>query len=130
MGAEVLDDDVFRPGQRWLCAGEFPGKAPVAIVLRVEDDALSGRIVHLRIDGAGTPLAPWFVSHAPFTKAAARRSLYGPLGLALQVPDHAADYAAWREAMLAGRGLVFTVPVAEAVEELVRAARRVRGRPR
>ena len=89
-------------------------------VLRVEQMEPFGAVVHLAVDGLAidnpkvSPKVILRVPHLPFAKAAVDRSVVQRIGQG-PTPAHEEGYQAWRHAVDAGGGGVFTITIAEAV---------------
>jgi len=104
----------FHPGQVW--AFKPPAEHPNArlTILRVEDGAKVGRIVHIAISRVMYGDGHTRIPHLPFSEAAIEGSVTTLDSEVSPVPDYAEGYQQWRSAFDAGKGGVFTIPVAEA----------------
>jgi hypothetical protein len=124
--ADAVEPD-FRAGDIWRYHTRSSEPDSTLTVLRVDRDAGSGNIVHLRVDGLRirNPHHPAGFSgeimHMPFEPAAVARSVTVRLERDAAVPDFAEGYAEWRRAFDADEAGVFSVTVAEAVEVMERA---------
>ncbi|MEO0593607.1 MAG: hypothetical protein AAFZ38_08510 [Myxococcota bacterium] len=122
---EVVDDH-FKPGQVWRLNGEWDGLTPTATILRVEDSDKLGRVVHLCVDGIELPgpneQPMRSISHMPFSKAAALKSLTvsSEMGSTSGELD---GYETWREAFDKGEAGVFTATIKETVDAMAETIR-------
>lgn len=107
-------DSRFHPGQVW--AFTPPDGQPNArlTILRVEEGAKVGRIVHIAISGVSYGDGHSSIPHLPFSEAAIESSVTTLASEGSPVPDYAEGYRQWRSAFDTGKGGVFTISVAEA----------------
>ena len=116
----------YQPGQVWSYQTRDGEEESQLVILRLDADPRLGTIVHVYIDGVSirNPHAPSGVAteigHMPFAEAAIDESVVQQVGTR-QLPDFQEGYDAWREAFDAGRGGVFSIPAAEAVEYMEQA---------
>lgn len=106
----------FQAGQVW--AFKTPDGQPNAklTVLQVEDGGKIGTIVHIAISGVAFGDGQTTISHLPFAESAVEQSVTSLDRESGPVPDFSEGYQLWREAWEAGKGGVFTIPVAEAFD--------------
>lgn len=120
-------DTTFAVGERWKFDSVRAGaRGATFTVLRIESDTAQGTIIHVGIDGVRIPSARApggfieAIGHMPCTRVAivASKPVLVEKGVAL--PDFEEGYAMWREAFDSGRGGVFSVSLADAVEFMAR----------
>lgn len=109
----------FRPGQVW--AFTPPANQPNArlTILQVESDAKLGTIVHIAISDISYGNGQNDIKHLPFAEAAIEPSVTQLERESGPVPDFANGYREWRNAFDAGKGGIFTITVAEAVDAVL-----------
>ncbi len=124
MGDSGLTDVVdgkYRVGQTWRFNARPGEEAATLTVVKVESAPRVGVIVHVSLTGLHikSPRAPGGftdkVQHAPFSEAAIDRSVTTKVAESSTLPAFEDGYRMWREAFEAGKGGLFTVPVAEAL---------------
>ena len=113
----------FRAGQVW--AIKTPADQPNAkiTILRVENDAKNGTIVHAAITGVTFGNGQTSIKHLPFAEAAVEKSVTSLEREDGPVPDFAEGYRLWRQAFDAGKGGVFSITVADAYDSVTSVAR-------
>lgn len=106
----------FHPGQVW--AFTPPAGQPEArlTILRVEDGAKAGRIVHISLSGVKYGGGHTHIQHLPLAEAAIEKSVTSLDRKTGPIPDFSEGYKQWRTAFDAGKGGVFTISVAEAFD--------------
>ena len=113
----------FHAGQVW--AFTPPTNQPNArlTVLRVESGGKLGTIVHIAISGVTYGDGQTQIQHLPFAESAVERSVTTLERESGPVPDFTDGYRQWRQAFDAGKGGIFTIPVAEAFDAVTSIAR-------
>lgn len=115
-GARLTEtsDSRFHPGQVW--GFKSPEGQPNArlTILRVEEGAKVGRIVHIAISGVSYGDGHSSIPHLPFSEAAIEGSVTTLDSERSPLPDYAEGYKQWRSAFDSGKGGVFTISVAKA----------------
>lgn len=117
-----VTDAKFRVGQSWNYQTRPHDVGSTFTIVKVEASEKLGTIVHISLRGLKlkNPHHPnqWSdtVSHMPFSLAAVERSVTDLAEENVALPDFQEGYDQWRLAFDAGRGGVFTLAVAEAVE--------------
>jgi hypothetical protein len=128
-GAKLTEvrDGRYRVGQVWRFTPRFGEEGATLTVVKVESAPEVGVIVHVSLAGVHvrSPRAPGGFNdrlpHAPFTETAIAKSVTVLVGEVSALPPFERGYAEWRRAFDAGKGGIFTIPVAEAVEAAERA---------
>lgn len=112
----------YKPGQRWSYKTRPGEEDSYLIVLKVDKDAKLGNIIHiaLRKLKMKNELSPdgsvrENVNHMPFSQEALDKSGLKLLEEKTDLPDFAEGYQMWREAFDGGRGGVYSITIAEAV---------------
>ncbi|HET8783405.1 MAG TPA: energy transducer TonB [Pyrinomonadaceae bacterium] len=115
-------DQKYKPGQKWSYKARPGEEDSYLIVLKVDKDPKLGNIVHialrkLKMKNQRLPEGSISenVSHMPFSQEALDKSGLKLLAEKTDLPDFAEGYDMWREAFDAGRGGVYSITVAEAV---------------
>ncbi len=123
-------DATFAVGERWKFDSVRAGpRGATFTILKIESDAASdsrGMIIHVSVDGVRIPSARApggfieGIGHMPCTRVAivASKPILVEKGVAL--PNFQDGYAMWREAFDSGRGGVFSISLADAVEFMAR----------
>ncbi|HKO59035.1 MAG TPA: hypothetical protein VJ276_24425 [Thermoanaerobaculia bacterium] len=114
------DPRPFRAGQRLRYATRPGEERSRIVVLRVDEDATLGQIIHLAIENVditppGSARRMTRIGHVPISKAALRASRPELDEEALDVPAFQQGYDTWRAEFDAGRAGVFSIPIAEIV---------------
>lgn len=111
----------YKVGQVWSYKTRSGEEKSYFIVLRVEDDAKLGKIVHIAVRGLRmkNPRSPDGISdevnHMPFSEEAINKSALTLLKVKTDLPDYEEGYQMWREAFDAGNAGIYTITLAEAV---------------
>lgn len=112
----------YKPGQKWSYKTRPGEEDSYLIVLKVDKDAKLGNIIHIALrklkmknelspDGSVSEN----VNHMPFSQEALDKSGLKLLEEKTDLPEFAEGYQMWREAFDGGRGGVYSITVAEAV---------------
>lgn len=113
----------YAPGQIWKYATRAGEGESRLTILRIDDEPNAGRIVHVSIKGiaikspASRDGVADFIAHLPFAETAVDRSVT-ELERSAEPPELPEGYATWRSAFDTGKGGVWTLPVAEAIDAL------------
>jgi TonB family protein len=112
----------YKPGQKWSYKTRPGEEDSYLIVLKVDKDPKLGNIIHIALrklkmknelspDGSVSEN----VNHMPFSQEALEKSGLKLLEEKTDLPDFAEGYQLWREAFEAGRGGIYSMTVAAAV---------------
>lgn len=121
---------MLQPGQVWTYRTRLGEEASRVTILLVEPHEKLGQIVHIRIDGLAvkSPHSPSglaeVIGHMPYDAATLATSLIEVVGTRDPLPDFADGYRQWREAFDAGKGGVWTLPLADCVAVMEQAMNR------
>ena len=122
-GGDAAQD--FAVGQVWAYRTRPVDEGSRLHIVRIDGDAEPGAIYHIQVDGLSLahPFAADGVQHVlphlPVAEATLRASVTKLLSTdAAHMPDISDAYAAWHEGFEAGEAGVFTVPVAEIVQNI------------
>jgi len=113
----------FHAGQVWAFTPPTNQRNARLTILRVENDAKYGTIVHIAISGVFYGDGQTQIHHLPFAESAVARSVTTLERESGPVPDFAEGYREWRKAFDAGKGGVFTGTVAEVFDAVTSIAR-------
>jgi hypothetical protein len=113
----------FHAGQVWAFTPPTNQPNAMLTVLRVENGGKLGTIVHIAISGVTYGNGQTQIEHMPFAEAAVERSVTTLERESGPVPDFEDGYREWRRVFDAGKGGIFTIPVAEAYEAAISIAR-------
>lgn len=122
--AQLTDttESKYKVGQVWKYKTRPTEPKSTLTVLKVESTPTSGNIIHISVDslrmanpqklsGGSSSIA-----HMPFAEAAIDSSVIALLNSNQAVSaDYIEGYNIWREAFLAGKGGIFSIPVSEGV---------------
>ena len=120
------EEPAFAVGQTWRYETRKGEGDSRLVILRIDDAAKEGRIVHVGIVGAklvlapGQPAQPWQIDHMPFAEVALRRSvtkLEAEPSKAV-FPEFEPHYVAWKKVADAGNRQMWSAPVSKAVGDL------------
>lgn len=122
----------FAVGQTWSYETRKGEGESRLVVLRIDDGARGGRIVHIGITGAkltwgsGQPAVPWQMDHMPIAEVALRKSVTTLLAEAAPTtfPGFEASYLEWKKKADAGDRQLWTNSVAKAIDWLEALIRR------
>lgn len=109
-------------GQVWTYTARPGEEASRLTVLQIDPHEKFGEIVHVCVTGVAqkNPFAPGGVSsvigHMPFSVAAVEESVLALEASGVPLPEYRSGYDQWKTAFDAGKGGVFTIPVAQAVQ--------------
>jgi TonB family protein len=114
-------EEKYKPGQKWSYKARPGEEDSYLIVLKVDNDEKLGNIIHIALrklkmknerspDGVSENL-----NHMPFSQEALDKSGPKLLEEKTDLPDFAKGYQMWRDAFDAGRGGIYSITVAEAV---------------
>lgn len=120
---KMTDEKVskYSVGQQWSYQARAGEEDSYLIILRIDKDPKLGDIIHIALRGLRmkSRRSPEGiienVSHMPFSEEALNKSGLKLLKEKSEVPDFEKGYRMWREAFDAGRGGVYSITVAEAV---------------
>ena len=124
----------FAVGQQWSYPTRKSEPDSQLVILRIDDHAKLGRVVHVGVLGAkfrlepGQPPVPWNIGHMPFPEAVLRKNV-NQLALAHSdavFPDFESSYAGWKVEADAGKKQFWTTSVANAIDGLETMLRRGR----
>ena len=106
----------YRAGQVWAIL--TPPDQPDArlTVLRVENNARLGMVVHISLSGVELPNGSRVVEHMPLSLSAMNQTVTKLIRSDEPVNANVEGYRQWRQAVDAGKGGVFTEPVAQSFE--------------
>ncbi len=113
-------DKKYQPGQVWGYKTRPGEELSTLTVLRVEEEQLGKRIVHIHVDGVhlrnctGGP-EPNTVEHMPFAKESLDASITQELRKG-SVPSFKNGYSEWRKGWDEGKAGFYTITVAQAVD--------------
>jgi hypothetical protein len=115
-------DSKYKIGQVWKYKSRPTEPTSTFTVLKVEHTAADGNIIHVRVDSLRMKnpqqinVGSSEIGHMPFAEAALDSSVTELLKSDQAVsPDYREGYEIWREAFVAGKGGIFSVPVNEGV---------------
>ena len=112
----------FHVGEKWRYQTRPGEQDSTLTIVKVESSPKLGTIVHISLDGLriksphsreGTSET---VSHMPLAESAVEKSVTTLLAANAPLPSYEEGYAEWRRAIDNGKGGVFTVSVAQAVD--------------
>jgi hypothetical protein len=115
------DQGKFHVGEKWNYRARLGEDGSTLTVVKVELSPKLGVIVHVSLDGLRikSPHAPSGVSetigHMPFAEQALEKSVTSLVSSNATLPAFTEGYQEWRRAFDAGKGGIFTIPVAEGV---------------
>ena len=106
----------YQAGQVWAIL--TPPDQPDArvTVLRVDHHPRLGTVVHITLSGVELPNGSRVVEHMPLSLAAMNQSVTKLIREHEPVNADVEGYRQWRSAVAAGKGGVFTIPVAQSFE--------------
>jgi hypothetical protein len=114
----------FEVGQVWAYKNRKGEDKSQFVICKIEDDPKFGRVVHLAIAGlkmrnlrSPTGFSD-NIAHMPFQEAAVRVSVVELVGTTTMLPPYEPGYDLWKAATQAGRGGIWTVPIAQALTDL------------
>lgn len=120
-------DATFAVGDRWKFATPRAGsRGATFTILKIESDGAQGTIIHVSIDGIRIPSARApggfieAIGHMPCTRVAIVASSPTIVEKGGALPAFEEGYRMWREAFDSGRGGVFSISLADAVEFMAR----------
>lgn len=115
-------DSKYKVGQVWKYKTRPTELNSTLSILKVEHTATDGNIIHVRVDSLRMKNPHQInggsseIGHMPFAEAAIDSSVTELLTSDQTVsPDFMEGYEIWREAFVAGKGGIFSVPVSEGV---------------
>ena len=114
-------DSKYEVGQVWKYRARPTEPNSTLTILKVESTPTAGVIVHISVDSLRMKnpqelAASRSIGHMPFAEAAIDSSATELLKSNQAVPaDFMEGYNIWREAFLAGKGGIFSIPVSEGV---------------
>jgi hypothetical protein len=117
--AEKIDfmdtqDSEFKVGQVWNYRTRPTELNSTLTICKVEKVGKLGIVIHVSIAdvrlGLGTS-----IQHMPFTESAVKQSVTQLIKEGVASPNYREGYEEWRNSIEAGKGGVWTIPVAEAL---------------
>lgn len=116
---DVLDSK-YQTGQVWNYRSRPHEPESTFTVVKVENGAALGDIVHISVHGLKMKRADGglgeTIGHMPFAVKSIDESVTGLAREGAGLPDFSEGYGIWRAAFEAGKAGVFTTSVAEAVD--------------
>jgi hypothetical protein len=109
---------LFHAGEVWAFVPPTNQPNAKLTILRVENDAKLGTLVHLAISGISYDNGRTNIEHLVFTDSAVELSVTTLEQKSGPVPEFEKSYQMWRQAFDAGVGRVFSSSVADAVAEV------------
>lgn len=112
----------FAEGQVWTYATRTGESASRITIVRLDDDAEYGNIIHIHISDVAipNPQAPegktTYIAHMPYAEEALEECVAELERDSAELPEYEEGYRLWREAFEQGDAGVFTVPVMQAIE--------------
>jgi len=122
--SEAPADAKYRAGQVWSYHTRAQESDSTFTVVKVESSARLGILVHISLQGLKLKNARhpsgWSdtIAHMPFSQDAIDGSIETLISENVPLPDFEQGYALWKQAFDAGKGGVFTIPVAEGVQAI------------
>jgi hypothetical protein len=114
----------LQPGQVWSYATRHGETGSTLTVLKIEQYADLGRVVHIRVDGIqmknpvkGNAITE--IPHLPFKEVAIQKSIKKLVRQSPSVPEFQEGYGTWKSAYLQGQAGAFETPVAVTLDALL-----------
>ena len=118
----------YKEGQVWSYRARPQDQGSMLLINKVESDAKLGPIFHISVHGVKVKnkRAPGGITeelpHFPVSKQTLEQSVVKLARMAAPNPAYREGYATWKQAFDAGNAGVFTIPVAEIVGIVEKAA--------
>lgn len=112
----------YKVGQMWSYKNRPQEPSSTFTVVKVESSDKLGTIVHISLQGLKVKNSRHksgfsdTVSHMPFSAKAIDQSVTKLVKENADLPDYQDGYNQWKQAFDAGKGGIFTITVAEAIE--------------
>lgn len=106
----------YRAGQVWAIV--TPPDQPDArlTVLKVDSHERLGTVIHISLSGVELPNGSRVIEHMPLSESAMTQTVTKLIRENEPLPAEVEGYRQWQRAVDAGKGGVFTVPVAQGFE--------------
>jgi hypothetical protein len=111
----------FAAGQTWTYKTRPEESDSRLTIVRIDDDAEYGTIVHIFISDVAIPNAnapegkTTYIAHMPYAEESLEDCVIAMESESSELPAYEEGYKLWREAFESGDAGVFTVPVVEAI---------------
>ena len=119
---ETIQDSKYEVGQVWKYTTRPSEDSSTLTVVKIEQQAKVGVIVHVYIDGLRVKTNKnksefsSTITHSPFSKAALDSSVIRVVSVVDDLPDYKEGYIEWRESFLTGNAGVFSIPVSKSID--------------
>lgn len=116
-----IEDEKFKPGETWHYRTRKSEEKSTLTVLRVEESAALGEIVHIAVDGIRLKSCrpgyePHEIPHMPFARKALEESVTKRADEHhKEEPNWKPGYDEWRSAFEQGQAGIYTISVADAI---------------
>jgi hypothetical protein len=118
-------DAKYKVGQRWNYWARIGEEQSTFTIVKIESHPKLGFIVHVGLDNlklktksGSTGILP----HLPMAREALDKSATKMVEDGAPLPNYQQGYQEWKKAVDDGKGLIYTVPIAESLAQIEQAA--------
>jgi hypothetical protein len=120
----ALNMEKFKVGQVWKYATRDGEHGSTLTILKVDEDASNGKIIHIRLDGIKIYNAKSstgynnMIPHLPFSETALAKSITTFATQQDSIPQFSEGYNEWKKSYDEGKGGVWTIEVKDAISSI------------